>query len=454
MPLAPLSVSHRDPRAPTAVDRRGMLDWFRRNRARSARLFDLVTPDAYLARPIPLRHPIVFYEGHLPVFTVNTVVKKGLGRPGLDARFEVLFARGIDPADEAAAAARSIATWPAREAILEYGRNADRIVAEAIERAEIARDDHPLLRGAQAVYASLEHEAMHQETLLYIFHRLPYALKHAPADARTIEGGDPPTPATVRIAAGTASLGTDLTRVPFGWDNELCWHAVEVPEFEIDVYNVTNRDYLKFVEAGGYDDERLWTPEGWNWRAGHDVRHPLFWERQDGRWLWRGMFEHVPLPPAWPVYVSHAEASAFARWRGKRLPTEAEFHRAAYGAGSGEERSYPWGDGEPDETRGNFDFRHWDPMPVGSCPAGASAWGVHDLVGNGWEWTSTVFQPFDGFQPLPSYPEYSADFFDEEHYVMKGASPATARELLRPGFRNWFRATYPYVYATFRLVAS
>jgi iron(II)-dependent oxidoreductase len=156
------------------------------------------------------------------------------------------------------------------------------------------------------------------------------------------------------------------------------------------------------------------------------------------------------LPLAWPVYVSLAEAHAYAAWRGARLPTEAEFQRAAYGTPSAIERAYPWGGAAPTSERGVFDFSGWDPQPAGSHPAGQSAWGIDDLMGNGWEWTSTVFAPFPGFTPIPSYPEYSADFFDGEHFVMKGASPVTARELLRPTFRNWFRARYPYVYATFR----
>ncbi len=164
------------------------------------------------------------------------------------------------------------------------------------------------------------------------------------------------------------------------------------------------------------------------------------------------MFDLIPLPLSWPVYVSHADASAYAEWRGWRLPTEAEFQRAAYGTSDGSERLHPWGSASPSREHGVFDFSSWDPEPAGSHPAGRSAWGVDDLVGNGWEWTSTVFAPFPGFRPMPSYPEYSADFFDGEHFVMKGASPATARELIRPTFRNWFRPRYPYVYATFRCV--
>jgi formylglycine-generating enzyme required for sulfatase activity len=253
--------------------------------------------------------------------------------------------------------------------------------------------------------------------------------------------------------------------MPFGWDNELPAYAVDVPAFEIERHDVTNARFLEFVAAGGYDDPRWWRPEDWRWIESEPIRHPLFWERAGDRWYWRGMFERLPLPPSWPVYVSHAEAAAFARWNDARLPTEAEFQRAAFGgaalsrlrsretqASSGEARRSALGAEAAGPREGVFDFSSWDPEPAGSHPAGASAWGVEDLIGNGWEWTSTPFAPFPGFRAMASYPEYSADFFDGEHFVMKGASPATARELLRPSFRNWFRARYPYVYATFRCV--
>jgi len=150
--------------------------------------------------------------------------------------------------------------------------------------------------------------------------------------------------------------------------------------------------------------------------------------------------------------VSHAEATAFARWRGRALPSEAQFHRAAYGTPEGRERSYPWGEAEPVRRRGVFDFRQWDPSAVGTHPGGDSAWGVSDLVGNGWEWTSTPFAPFPGFEPLPFYRGYSADFFDGRHYVMKGGSARTDASLLRCSFRNWFQPHYSYAYATFRCV--
>jgi formylglycine-generating enzyme required for sulfatase activity len=155
------------------------------------------------------------------------------------------------------------------------------------------------------------------------------------------------------------------------------------------------------------------------------------------------MFDDLPLPASWPVYVSHAEAEAYTRWKGKSLATEMQYHRAAFGSGD-----------SPVTLHGNFDFRSWTPAPVGAFAEAQSEFGVFDLVGNGWEWTSTAFAPFAGFQSFAFYPGYSANFFDGKHFVMKGASPRTAALLVRPSFRNWFQPHYPNVYATFRCVEN
>jgi ergothioneine biosynthesis protein EgtB len=435
-------------------DRSSAADWYHRNRARSRAIFDIVADDAYYSRPIALRHPLVFYEGHLPAFSFNTVSKKALGRPSIDPRLEVLFARGIDPHETTGPGGPGTGRedgWPSRDVVRAFADEADRRMIDILEHEDLDRPGDPLLDRAEAVFAILEHEAMHQETLLYMWHRLPFSQKRSPAGYQPRIGGAPPCQEWVQIPGGCATLGAARTAIPFGWDNELPALSDEVPPFAIERHAVTNAQFLEFVDAGGYRDPRWWRPEDWEWVAREAVAHPLFWERDADRWLWRGMFDRFELPMAWPAYVSHAEASAFARWRGVRLPTEAEFQRAAFGAPDGERR-HPWGEDEPTAEHGVFDFSSWDPEPAGTHPRGASAWGVEDLVGNGWQWTSTTFAPFPGFRAMASYPEYSSDFFDGEHFVMKGASPATARELLRPTFRNWFRARYPYVYATFRCV--
>jgi ergothioneine biosynthesis protein EgtB len=434
------------------LDRQFLIQWYRRNRTRSAALFDLLADDAYYSRPIALRHPVAFYEGHLPAFSFNTLVKQALGGPSIDPDLEVLFARGIDPPDEARAAVSEGPKWPARDAIARFADEADRRVEEALEHGDILRPGHPFLHRAEAVFCILEHEAMHQETLLYMWHRLPFEQKRRPADYR------PEAPEAclentwTAVEGGRAVLGTDPEDQRFSWDNERPAHAVTVGDFLMQRFNVTNGAFRTFIDAGGYQDARWWDPADWSWVTGEGIRHPAFWRLRDGRWWWRGMFDFIPLPLSWPVYVSHAEAAAYARWLGARLPTEAEYQRAAFGSADGACRPYPWGHAHPSAKRGIFDFGSWDPQPVGSRPAGASAWGIHDLVGNGWEWTSSVFTPFPGFAALPAYPQYSTDFFDGEHFVLKGASPATARELLRPSFRNWFRHRYPYVYASFRCV--
>ena len=438
----------------TPFNRAALADWYQRNRQRSQALFDLVAPEAYYSRPISLRNPIVFYEGHLPAFSLNTLVKKALERPGVDDRLERLFARGIDPEDETSASRGEREEWPSRDEVRRFADACDALVLDALAHAPLSQPGHPLLDEGQAVYAILEHEAMHQETLLYMWHQLQYEDKRPPARHAADVGGVTPGPATVAVSRGRATLGARSGDIPFGWDNEFPAHVVDVPAFEIDVHNVTNERFLDFVEAGGYRDSRWWLPGAVAWLRTDGIAHPRFWTNRNGTWKWRGMFEELDLPPAWPAYVSQAEAAAYARWKGARLPTEAEFHRAAFGAPSGSERSYPWGEAPPDLSRGLFDFASWDPIAVGRRPAGQSAWGVHDLMGNGWEWTSTEFAPFAGFRAMASYPEYSADFFDGQHVVMKGASPATALPLLRRSFRNWFRPTYPYVYATFRCVTA
>jgi formylglycine-generating enzyme required for sulfatase activity len=416
-----------------------LIDAYSRNRARTRALFDLVSHAAYYSRPIDLRHPIVFYEGHLPAFSFNTLVKRALGGASIDARLERLFARGIDPPDADSAGSNPTAIhgeqWPSRDEVQQFAAEADRRVQDALMSANLNRPGDPLLDQSEAVFAILEHEAMHQETLLYMWHRLPFDQKRRPSGYRPRVEGPVPTQEWIDIPPGRATLGLDRDALRFGWDNERPGHTEDVATYSIQRHDVTNAEYLEFVRAGG--------------------PVPLFWERAgDGRpsegLHWRGMFDLIPLPMAWPVYVTQEQATAYANWRGWRLPTEAEFQRAAYGTTDGRERIHPWGDTDPLPSHGVFDFTSWDPEPAGSHPMGRSAWGIDDLVGNGWQWTSTVFAPFPGFRPMPSYPEYSADFFDGEHYVVKGASPATARELLRPTFRNWFRAHYPYVYATFR----
>jgi iron(II)-dependent oxidoreductase len=418
-------------------------------RARTDELFQIVRPEAIYDRPIGERHRIIFYLGHVETFDWNLLAKRAFGLKSFHPAFDKLFAFGIDPMDSGLPSDQP-GDWPGRQEIESYNRRMRDELDAAIERAlQRPAEGHPHLLAM--LETAVEHRLMHAETLAYLLHQLPLERKVAgPVGAASFQGRAPRR--MIQVPAGRATLGQRGASETFGWDNEFGEREVDVPEFTMDACNVTNGDYLRFVQAGGYENSGLWSAEDWSWREKAGVCYPVFWKRDGNLWMYRAMFGEIQLPLDWPVYVSHAEASAYAKWLGRKLPAEEQFHRAAYGTPQGIERSYPWGEEPPGKLHGNFDFHAWDPSPVGSHPAGASAFGVEDLLGNGWEWTRSLFGPFPGFAPLPFYPGYSANFFDGKHYVMKGGSPRTAACMLRRSFRNWFQGHYPYVYATFRCV--
>jgi gamma-glutamyl hercynylcysteine S-oxide synthase len=341
-------------------------------------LFEILKPEALYERPVAERHRLIFYLGHLEAFDGNLL------RGGPESEFDNLFAFGIDPVGEGLPTDLP-KDWPSVEEIRGYNQR----VRSAIDRGPV---DELLWNVA------IEHRLMHAETLAYLLHQLPVNQKLFQPQPEVFSG--PSESGMMNIPSGTVVLGRSEG---FGWDNEFDAHSVNVDEFEIDRYKVTNGDYLKFVREGG--------------------TRPVFWKNET---TYRTMFEEIPMPLDWPVYVSQAQASAYAQWIGKSLPTEPEWQLAAQSS-----------------TIGNTAFKRWDPVPVSADPG---------MVGNGWEWTSTLFKPFPGFKPFPFYPGYSANFFDDQHYVMKGGSARTAECLLRPSFRNWFQPNYPYAYCGFRCV--
>ena len=399
----------------------GLHQEVRAARAHTDALFRLVAPETLYERPIPDRHRLIFYIGHLDAFDWNQLGRGVLDRSSFDPTFDRLFEAGIDPAPGQAAADQP-SDWPALDTVLRY-----------VERTRRELDDCWDELPVDRILTALEHRWMHAETVCYLLHQIEPGRKGRPDPAPSASGGaqGPARRAQpwVEVPAAVATLGqaTDA----FGWDNEFPRHRCDVADFEISRHKLTNGGYLRFVAAGGPPSH--------------------FWRERDGTWWLRRMFDEVPLPLDAPVYLTHRQATAYAAWAGLRLPTEAEWQWSAYGDG---EQRYPWGDAPPDAGRANLGFTDWDPLPVTAHPLSATPLGVEQMVGNGWEWTATPFAGFRGFTPRSYYPGYSANFFDGEHYVLKGASPRTARRLARPSFRNWFRAEYPYVYATVRLVRS
>jgi ergothioneine biosynthesis protein EgtB len=436
------------------LDTRQLLQRLADARSITDDLFRIVRTGALYDRPIPERHRIVFYIGHLEAFDWNLIAGQALGLGSAHKSFDHLFAFGIDPVDGGLPQDKP-SDWPQISEINAYNLHVRDRLDNILENHSSDSDSKWQYPPEMILNAAIEHRLMHAETLAYMFHQLTPNSKIAPQGYRSIGSHQSKPPAVNRmidIPAGMATLGISRSAEIFGWDNEFEEHSVRVPSFSINAQKITNAEFLNFVRQGGYDDRELWSPTDWDWIKEQKIAHPSFWFNRQGQWFYRAMFEDVPLPLDWPVYVSHAEATAYARFVGSSLPTEAQFHRAAYGTPDAVERFYPWGDATPDDSRGNFDFQHWDPVAVGSYPDGRSAFGLEDTLGNGWEWTSTNFTPFPGFEPFPFYRGYSVNFFDQNHFIAKGASPRTAACMLRRSFRNWFQPHYPYVYASFRCV--
>jgi iron(II)-dependent oxidoreductase len=321
-------------------------------------------------------------------------------------------------------------------------------VAEALDYLDAVRDRTLAVLEETRLFdvweMVVQHEHQHDETMLQCIQlaeaRL-YSLSPAPYQPVA-----PVWPAMVRVDAGPFRMGD--SGPGFAYDNERPRHVVDVATFEIDTVPVTNGDYLAFVEDGGYARRELWSDAGWAWRRNAAAERPLFWTA-DGRE--RRFDRRDPIEPSLPVmHVSWFEADAYARWAGKRLPTEAEWEKAAaWGPGADLPRRYPWGDDEPTPERANLDQLAFGPLPAGCHPDGASAYGVLGLIGDAWEWTSDDFVGYPGFRAHP-YPEYSEVFFGAGHKVLRGGSWATRPSVARNTFRNWDLPERRQIFCGFR----
>ncbi|MGR3932240.1 ergothioneine biosynthesis protein EgtB [Streptomyces sp. BRA346] len=318
-------------------------------------------------------------------------------------------------------------------------------VLDVLERTELR--GAPLVDAAFAFGMIAQHEQQHDETML-ITHQLrrgPAALT-APPPPDTSGGA---LPEEVLVPGGPFTMGTSSE--PWALDNERPAHHRLVPPFFIDTTPVTNGAYAHFIADGGYTERRWWSAEGWAHIQEHGLSAPLFWRREGGQWLRRRFGVTEPVPPEEPViHVSWYEADAYARWAGRRLPTEEEWEKAArHDPESGRSRRYPWGDADPTPDHANLGQRHLRPAPAGSYPQGASPLGVRQLIGDVWEWTSSDFLPYPGFSVFP-YPEYSQVFFGPAYKVLRGGSFAVDAVACRGTFRNWDLPIRRQIFSGFR----
>lgn len=411
-------------------------------RERTALLTDSVDDHELTAQHSPLMSPLVWDLAHIgnqeELWLLRAVAGREAMRPEIDGLYDAFR--------HPRAARPSLPLLTPAEARSYTAKVRDR--ALDVLGGAVLREDRPLLRSGFAFGMIAQHEQQHDETML-ITHQLRSgpAVLTAPRPPAPTDAG--PSSSEVLVEGGPFTMGTSTE--PWALDNERPAHVRDVPAFFIDTTPVTCGAYLRFIEDGGYARRRWWAPEGWAMVREQDLVAPLFWHREAGQWLRRRFGVTEPVPEHEPVlHVSWYEADAYARWAGRRLPSEAEWEKAArHDPASGRSRRYPWGDEDPAPQRANLGQRHLRPAPAGSYPAGQSPLGVRQLIGDVWEWTASDFLPHPGFSAFP-YREYSEVFFGPAHKVLRGGSFAVAPVVCRGTFRNWDLPVRRQIFSGFR----
>ncbi|WP_250008344.1 ergothioneine biosynthesis protein EgtB [Actinoplanes sp. M2I2] len=411
-----------------------------RARDRTARLTEAVDDDDLTRQHSPLMSPLVWDLAHVGNQEELWLVRDVGGREPVRHDIDELY-------DAFKHARRDRTALP-----LLNPAEARRYVAQVRDKALDVLDRARLDQGRRLVADGfafgmiVQHEQQHDETML--------ATHQLRSGAPVLAAAPPPEPPAVvsgevLVPGGPFTMGTDTE--PWALDNERPAHRVEVAAFHIDRAAVTNAEYAAFIDAGGYDDPRWWSAAGWDHRQAAGLTAPAHWRRDGAGWAATTFGRTAPIAPGEPVvHVCFHEAEAYASWAGKRLPTEAEWEKAArFDPATGRSRRFPWGDEPPAPRHANLGQRHLRPAAAGAFPEGASPLGVHQLMGDVWEWTSTDFHGYPGFAAFP-YREYSEVFFGPDHKVLRGGSFGTDDSAVRGTFRNWDYPIRRQIFSGFR----
>ena len=412
-----------------------------RTRERSAVLTDAVDDEDLIRQHSPLMSPLVWDLAHVGSQEELWLVRDVGGAPAIRPDIDDLY----DAFQHARADRPELPLLGPSEA-RKYVRTVRDKVFDLLDRTPL--EGRRLVDQAFAFGMIIQHEPQHDEPMLAT-HQLregaPVLTAPAPPRASDVDT----MPHEVVVPGGEFVMGTSSE--PWALDNERPAHRVWVDDFFIDSAPVTNGDFMRFIDAGGYDQQRWWSDAGWEFRHRANLRAPRFWDRDGDKWV-RRRFGHIePVPMDEPVvHVSFYEAQAYAAWAGKRLPTEPEWEKAArFDPRSGRCLRYPWGDDNPGPEHANLGQRHLQPAPAGAYPAGAAPCGARQMIGDVWEWTSSDFRPYPGFSAFP-YREYSEVFFGPDHKVLRGGSYGTDAAACRGTFRNWDFPIRRQIFAGFR----
>jgi iron(II)-dependent oxidoreductase len=413
--------------------------WIRDARQRTFELTADLSEAELLGARLPIVNPPLWEIGHVAWFQERWVLRHARGRAPIRADGDALY-------DSAAVAhdTRWDLPLPPREETLRYLARVRDDVLELLEERE------PTPEEAYFIRLAVFHEDMHDEALTYTRQTLGLKAPRFGVAPEPAAGGAGAVAGDAEIAGGEMCLGAVPREEPFVFDNEKWAHPVRLEPFAIARAAVSQREFLEFVEEAGYRRPELWSSAGLQWLRRTGAEHPVYWRRENGSWERRHFDRWVPLEPHRAVvHVSWYEAEAYCRYRGRRLPTEAEWEAAA--TDLGRRRRFPWGDAEPDPARANLEWRSSGCVDVGAHPLGDSPAGCRQMIGNVWEWTQNDFLPYPGFAADP-YQEYSEPWFGT-HKVLRGGCWVTRGRLLRNTWRNFYTPDRRDVWAGFRTCA-
>lgn len=429
--------------------RRELLDYFHATYDIDEALFKpLADADAFYVRAEPLRHPLIFYLGHTSVFYINKLIAAQILKDRINPKYESLFAVGVDEMswDDLN---ESHYDWPTVKEVMQYRDKVRETVDTIIRTIPISMPINWHNR-AWALMMGMEHARIHLETSSVIIRQLPIQyLSKETLWARCSSSGEPPENELIPVSGGSVTLGKSKEHPLYGWDNEFGSMEIPVHEFRAGKFLVSNKEFLGFVEDDGYQQQRWWTEEGWNWKNYRERRFPIFWIQEDGRYHFRTMLEIIDMPWNWPAEVNYLEAKAFCNWKGAqlgqslRLPMEEEWYRMRDLAQIPDQPFWP-------KAPGNINLEHY----ASSCPVDEFRFGdFYDVIGNVWQWTETPIYGFKGFEVHPYYDDFSTPTFDDRHNLIKGGSwISTGNEATRDS-RYAFRRHF-FQHAGFRYVET
>jgi gamma-glutamyl hercynylcysteine S-oxide synthase len=428
--------------APSRIDPRVIADQLLEARDRTFLLLAPLNNEELRTQHDPLMSPILWDLGHIAYFEELWLTRN------LQGPIEFVEMPGLFNPFEHPRSQRGSLPLPALVHCREIMQDIrDRVLA----RLTIADFDstNPLLRDGYLYQMVLQHEYQHNETMLQTLQLKqgrpysPVQRYELPTEGVAAEGR------MVRFPGGIVQIGTEDRSAAY--DNERRRHRVAIAPFWIDVHPVTNGEFARFVDAGGYSRREYWSEAGWEWVRSSAVSAPKYWTKADHVWMIHSMDRAGPVQPSHPVcHVSYYEAEAFARYAGKRLPSEMEWEAAAsWDHETGTKRDFPWGSEPASMELANVDQLSFGTAPIGSYRKNLSPVGCSGMIGDVWEWTASDFLPYPGFESFP-YREYSEAFFGSEFKVLRGGSWATRPGAIRNSFRNWDYPIRRQIFSGFR----